>query len=442
MHVALVTHGLPHPSSNGGPITCWAIAEALLKAKHRVTVVALAYPWDYFNTPERQAAVLELGAKLFQVETSADEEGSADAQNDSTGRIHRMLRFCFRPELSYFFPTANLAPRMERVLRDVAPDVMFVYHWDSLAAIHGLNLAPRMVGVGDPWHLPNLRRWQQAVPKPTRSYLLWTLGTLRDSYHCPKFMVELLNECEASSCFQAREAEWFRRNGATRCTYVRSPVADTDGADRQKLRNAMPKRSKPKILLGPSNLNSTSTSAGIRLFAREILPRLEHELGPENFEVHVVGEGEPPPELAKMLPRPSVKLRGRVEPADSEFLSADIQLVPTPFILGIRLRIIVGFSFGCCVVAHSSDAVNLPEMVHEKNALVASDGDGLARAIIRALRDSKLRDQLGANARSTYEQFFAPHVAAAPIVRELEKISEEGEGTRSDDGTVYKREEK
>ncbi|MCB7128036.1 MAG: glycosyltransferase [Candidatus Brocadiales bacterium] len=159
------------------------------------------------------------------------------------------------------------------------------------------------------------------------------------------------------------------------------------------------------------------------MFAKEILPRLERELGPEGFKVHVVGEGEPPPELAKLLPRPSVKLCGRIEPADSEFLSADIQLVPTPFVLGIRLRIIVGFSFGCCVVAHTNETLNLPEMIHEENALLASDGPGLAETIIRAARDPKLRERLGVNARRTYERYFAPEVAAAPIVAELERLA-------------------
>jgi glycosyltransferase involved in cell wall biosynthesis len=168
------------------------------------------------------------------------------------------------------------------------------------------------------------------------------------------------------------------------------------------------------------------------LFAKEILPRLEHELGPEGFEVHVVGEGEPPLELARVLPRPSVKLRGRIEPADSEFLSADIQLVPTPFVLGIRLRVIVGFSFGCCVVAHTNEAVNLPEMVNGKNALLASNGKGLAEAIIRAVRDPAMRNRLGLNARQTYEYYFAPKVAAAPIVTELERLSHERRPSQSE----------
>ncbi len=191
-----------------------------------------------------------------------------------------------------------------------------------------------------------------------------------------------------------------------------------------QLRSSMKAGGKPKILLGPSNLEATSTSAGIRLFAREILPRLERELGPDGFEVHVVGEGQPPKELANMLPRPTVRLRGRVEPADAEFLSADVQLVPTPFVLGIRLRIITGFAFGTCVVAHRSDAVNIPEMVHEENALLASNGSGLATEIIRAIRDPALRERLGTAARRTYERYFSPEVAAAPVVSELERLAE------------------
>jgi hypothetical protein len=160
-------------------------------------------------------------------------------------------------------------------------------------------------------------------------------------------------------------------------------------------------KTKPKILLGPSNVAATSTSAGIRLFATDILPRLEQALGPEGFEVHVVGEGKPPEELQ----------------------SCDIQLVPTAIVLGMRVRIVVGFSFGCCVVAHTNDRVNLPEMEDGRNALLGSNGEELANAIVRALRDPELRARLGENARSTYELYFAPDRAAAPIVAELERLA-------------------
>lgn len=421
MHFALVTHGLPQPSTNGGPMTCWAITTSLLAAGHRVTVVALSYPGDYFNTPERRVCVMDAGADLIQVETKVPVRLQPQVAS-VPGKIRGKLNRVFCPDISCFFPTVAVVPRMKEVLERARPDAMFVYHWDSLAAVHGLDVAPRMAAVGDPWHLPGLRRWQQTPPRLTRDYLVWTILTVRNLRHCPKAMVRLLNTCEASGCFQAHAAAWLRRNGASHCAYLRSPVMDACGPDWRKLRESMQATKKPRILLGPSNLEITSTSAGLRLFAKEILPRLEQELGPEGFEVHIVGEGRPPRELAGILPRPSVKLRGRVEPADPEFLSADVQLVPTPFVLGVRLRIISGFSFGCCVVAHRNEALNIPEMVHERNALLAGDGGGLAAAIIRASRDGALRERLGTAARQTYERHFSPEVAATPIIQEMERL--------------------
>jgi len=424
MHFALVTHGLPQPSSNGGPMTCWAITDALLAAGHRVTVVSLSYPGDPFNTPDRQARLLDLGVDVQLVEAPTTRAGKPQKQwiGSRLSRLSWALREVVRPDLASFLPTVALAPRMNHVLEHVKPDAMFVYHWDSLAAVQGLGAAPRMAGVGDPWHLPNLRRWQHAAPRPTLSYMWWTLRTLRDARHCPGVMVRLLNDCEGSGCFQAQAATWLRRKGAAHCVYLRSPLVDSCGDDWQRRRLVTQAGNKPRILLGPSNLETTSTSAGLRLFAKQILPRLEHELGPDGFEVHIVGEGQPPKELARILPRPSVRLRGRVEPADAEFLSADVQLVPTPFVLGIRLRIITGFSFGTCVVAHHNEAANIPEMIHGENALLAPDGAGLAAAIVRVFRDHNLRERLGFAARLTYERYFTPEVAASPIVAELERL--------------------
>jgi glycosyltransferase involved in cell wall biosynthesis len=156
-------------------------------------------------------------------------------------------------------------------------------------------------------------------------------------------------------------------------------------------------------------------------FAREVLPALERELGTEAFEVRVVGEGEPPPELAR--PHPSVTLTGRIEPADDEFRSADVQLVPTPFALGKRVRIIVGWSFGCPVVAHQAEAGPLPELREGENALLAGNGRGLAEALARLARDETLRRRIAEGGRQTYEQIFAPAVAARPIVERLTALA-------------------
>jgi Glycosyl transferases group 1 len=398
--LALLMHALPQPSSSGAPITGWAILEQMLAAGHEVAVLSLVYPSDPFDSEERRQLVCSTGAELVLVPVVP---GAPD-------------------ERLWMLPTASLRPALCETLTAVAPDAILAYHWDVLAATHGLRVAPRFGVVDDPWHLPNLRRWQATRPRPTLHYLRWTRWTLRGIRPATRAMVELLEDCEASACFQAEAAAWLGRKGASACRYVVAPVPDAGGHDWAERRGAL-RSPKPRILLGPSNLAATSTSAGIRLFARKILPVLERELGPEGFEVHVVGEGEPPAELARLLPRPSVIVRGRVEPADHEFLASDVQLVPTPFVLGKRVRIIVGFSFGCCVVAHAADAVNLPELADGDNALVAADGEGLARAVVRAVRDGELRARLSAGARRTFEELFRPEAAGRRIVETLERLA-------------------
>jgi hypothetical protein len=95
-----------------------------------------------------------------------------------------------------------------------------------------------------------------------------------------------------------------------------------------------------------------------------------------------------------------------VFPADSEFLTADILLVTVPAKTGSRVRIINGFNFGSCIVAHTANALGIPELQHEENVLMADTGRGLAAEIVRAAEDPSLQNKLRENGRRTYEQFY------------------------------------
>lgn len=413
MKVALLSHGLPQPSSLGGPMTAWAVLAQLAAEGHDATVLALRYPGDPFYSAEREQAVEETAAGLVVIPVGPEHELRSPA-----GTVELRAG----PGLERIFPTAGLRPRVEEALRAARPEAIFAYHWDTLAASHRLRVAPRLGVVDDLWHMPNRRRWQRARPAASRSYLYWTLSTLRGLRPTTKAMVALLRDCEASGAFQAETAAWLRGKGVPRCEYLHAPLTDA-GGPHWKARRAEVRNERPRILLGPSQLGATSTRAGLQLFATEILPALERELGPDGFRVRVVGEGDPPAELARLLPRPSVVLTGRIEPADEEFLAADVQLVPTPYVLGKRVRIIVGWSFGCCVVAHAAEAVNLPELRNGVNALLGGDGASIAGAVVRAVREPDLARRLGAGGRSTYETLFHPRVAARALVERLERVA-------------------
>jgi hypothetical protein len=407
MHIAVVTHGLPQPSTNGAPITSWALVRQLLDEGHEATVVSLCYPDDAFTrSPERQETLRAEGAGLVLVDVRPEDLETVPRREGNP--------------LATAFPTLRLVPQFGELLSGLEPDAIFAYHWDSLAATHGLDIAPRFGAVDDPWHLPNLRRWQHAHPRPSRAYLRWSVTTLLGIGPVRRAMVALLNDCDGAGAFQAETAAWLRRSGARDCAYLHAPLVDPcpDGVHRVE-RDGEPIR----ILLGPSQLGATSTSAGLRFFAEKVLPPLERELDTGEFEVHVVGAGEPPVELRRILPRDTVVLRGWVDEIEPEFLAADIQLSPTPFVLGKRMRLIAGWAHGLCVVAHSSEAVNLPELKDGQNGLLAADGPGLARALARAVRDPALRRRLGDAGRRTYEETFHPTVAAGALVGRLEALA-------------------
>ena len=170
------------------------------------------------------------------------------------------------------------------------------------------------------------------------------------------------------------------------------------------------------------HLRGISTISGLNVLVEHVLPRLTLELGAEGFEVHVVGDYEPPDVLRGSLEHPAVRLRGHVEPPDDEFLRADVLLVPTPIRTGPRVRILAGFSFGCCVVAHSANRLGIPALAHGENALLG-ESDHLAKLTLEALRDGALRERLGAAGRRLYESRFTPEKAGGRIVEELQRIA-------------------
>jgi glycosyltransferase involved in cell wall biosynthesis len=234
-------------------------------------------------------------------------------------------------------------------------------------------------------------------------------------------MVALLNECEGSANFAAHHAASLRRRGASRCEYLRTPVEDRAGGDWLAERERHRAKPRPRVLL-IGHLRGISTLEGLDLFARGMLPRLEARLGEDGFEARIVGAYEAPRHLTKALARPTVRLLGHVGRVEDEFRAADLVLVPTPIPLGARVRILSAFSFGCPVVAHDSNALGIPELVHEDNVLLGHAPGELADGVLRVLADESLARRLERRGRDTFERYFAPPVAAGEVARRLHAL--------------------
>jgi hypothetical protein len=89
-------------------------------------------------------------------------------------------------------------------------------------------------------------------------------------------------------------------------------MPDLAGPDWREKRAAAQAEPGPPRILMIGHLRGIGTISGLHLFVPEILPALTRELGPDGFEVHVVGGQEPPAAFVEGLRHPAVRLRGQI----------------------------------------------------------------------------------------------------------------------------------
>ena len=421
MHIALLMYGFPDSEGNGAPMASWAIASYLARIGHKITVCSLIEhdnpAWDISRAEELLSAH---GIALEPVKVELVDRKIRRGSFLLT--LADFLKWLVSPDNERLFFMGEAGPDVQPVLKRVGPDVILYYHLEGLVSTYDYAPhLPRLAVIGDPPNLSFYYRWRNAPFSFSAQYLMFGLRAVHGLYHIPKRLKKMLSHCDYHGELAAHHAEWFRKIGVTDCEYIKMPIRDEAGPGWEEKRKKAKKSDKPRIMM-IGDITSASSLAGLILFAREVLPTLENSLGPEGFEVHIIGRGTLPADMVPLLDRPSVKIRGRVEEAAPEFLSSDILFVPTSIPLGVRTRIIVGFSFGCCVVAHAANANGTPEMVHNESALLASDGPGLAREIVRAIKDKDFGRKLGFNGRKVYEKNFHPDKAASLIAEKLLRI--------------------
>jgi glycosyltransferase involved in cell wall biosynthesis len=428
MQFVLLTCGLPGPAYHGGAVTCWAIVKAMLARGHKVTVLSLFDISDtnpYLESRDIQTKGLnDIGAEVEFMEYKYKELTGTDNPANLFSKTAKRIGSISSPQIERYFPWVRLKSSVQKKLQAIKPDALFAYHFDALSAVYDTNIAPIMAGVGDLWHWPGYFRLK-ATDSSIRKYLINYPYYFAFQNISKRLMLKMLRPCKKRGAFAAHYAEWLRnQRDFEDALYLRTPAHDPVGDRWYELRehyNNKRESKKFKILM----IGDIGTAAkwGLRLLISEVLPVLEKRFGPEEFEIHLVGGGNIDHEFKILHELPYVKIRGRIVPPDAEFLSSDILFVPTPITLGIRVRIITGFSYGSCIVTHIANKTGIPEITHEGNALVSGTGAGLAEEIIRALLDESLRKRLEENARRTFEESFSEKTAAESIVMEIEKLT-------------------
>lgn len=392
-------------------MTCWAIIEQMILAGHNVKLVFLQ---------ESENAELSNADQLKRLNTVFPALQYSRLNVPERNAINNGWRQFFSALFmtkKYLLPAFCLIDQLAKECDEFSADVIFNYHYTAAASTSKLGKIPQITITGDLLCQPILSRWGLEPKKLSVQYLIRTIRTAQSVYMYRRLMPRLLASSAVAGSFGYHDALWLRRNGVPQSEHFYSPIND-DWAGRRCKKNG----GKVKIIAGVSNMASTSTHAALILIAEDVLPTLERELG-DGFEMHIIGQGKPPKQILEKIPSGVLRIRGFVDSIEEEFDTADILLQPTPVFVGFRIRIVKGFCHSVCVITHSNDTVNMPEIKAGENALVGDTGGEIAELTLRAIRDSDLRRRIAENGRKTYEEFYIPSKAVKKILERITEIT-------------------
>lgn len=416
MKVCVVLVNVPDVGRGGGGNRASGLLEQLRLHGHEVHLVSVI--GKHAGDPRTREAierVSEMGISVYPVPYIRDIPGFQAPYS---------LRSMFETPEDFFCPYEK-ATRAEvtKVVRDIAPDCVFSFSIDPLVYVQELGEFPVLSVLSETMNL-NMRVQLKYGPpvlnlaRPS-TYYPWIVEKLRI---LARERLDVLHGKKPTLLAMSgpHYVRWAKSKGISGVELFRTSAAD---GGYRPLRKEAPPEGATVLVIG--HLHSTNNGAGLSYLFEHLLPALDRLQGVPRHRIRVVGAYDRVrPDLRKWLSSDKVEFAGPVTPADDEFRKADIVLVPVQTETGPRSRIISAFSYGSCVVAHSNNALGIPELVHGHNCLLGGNGRDLAEALRTALLDGDLRQRLAAEGRVVYEQFYSHEFAGGCLEKLLRKTVE------------------
>jgi glycosyltransferase involved in cell wall biosynthesis len=116
-------------------------------------------------------------------------------------------------------------------------------------------------------------------------------------------------------------------------------------------------------------------------------------------------------------------MRGWVSDINAEIVQSAVFLVLTN-VYGFNVgntRILLAWSLGACIIAHSSSAFSMPELVHGENILLGETADEIAELVVRAIRDPGLRQRIGRGGYNTFCNYYRSEIVVPMMLEEIDR---------------------
>ncbi|MCF8150171.1 MAG: glycosyltransferase family 4 protein [Sulfuritalea sp.] len=326
----------------------------------------------------------------------------------------------------YLFPAVAARPAVADQVKAIQPDVIAsIWSWEALAASYDIPGVPKFVYYGNPNHKPPEAQFRypalfdietSGLIGRLKFGILKLLNRAREIQH-----LRMMAACEATANNALIDASYYTAMGHPRSIYLQNMWPDAAGG---AVFGGRPAADGLTHICGSvGNVGATGNTFGLHFLGAELMPCLRTRLGDEAAVMDIFGGGKPRSLVASVLRDPSIRLRGWVGDLNAEIVRSAAFLVLTNaygFNVG-NTRILLAWSLGACVIAHTSSALSMPEMVHGENALLGETAEEIADLVVQAIRDPDLRARVGRGGYDTFLKYYRSETVVPRMLVEIDR---------------------
>ena len=393
--IVLALAGLPSQGNHGGAQTCYGIIEALRNQYDLHIVSFYETSNQYLRDKKKNEDLLKkLKIKINYVKIEKD------IKKNFFQKLIILKDFFFQ-NLENYYKWAKYNNKLKPILKRINPRFIICYHYEPLVAMYELNykIFPMF---GDPSQKIIENFFIKKINNSTSLKIIYKLQLKILTSILDRLFIKITKNCEKVFFFAAHYVEWSKNLGV-KSYYIRTPLYDNFKNNQNR------KKNKKFSILMIGDLSGTVTKSGLDFFFLKIYPKLIKKIHEKDFEVNIIGRNFISYKKKYNFIN-NINFLGRVEPADKYFQKSDIILTPNIIDLGIRVRIITAFGYGCPVITHQSNKRGIPEIKSNFNALVASSSEKITNHILEIYKNIPLRKKISSNGKKTFKKYFTHNV--------------------------------
>ena len=388
----MVNAGKISPDENGGASVYFSHLELLSLAGYQIHLLACI--WDETPFNEDDYKLIKPFVKHITFYKPIFKKPKKD--------LNRLYKALFNPALFeyYFLNQQNVSFLKSHIAENNIDLVWAEWRWTAIWAWQAKLNCPLIYAHHDwEYKLALLRK------KPDLNKRFHTFQKKRIEMQ----LVKNVTACVSGSATEATEIQQITNK---KTLYLPTTYPEIT-------RQLNPKPTPDLIHLG--GMGTTANRLGLERFLDLCWQPIKNEI--PTIQLKIIGTlNGASPALLKKLKTENIQCLGFVSNLDEIMHPEAIHIIPWEFNTGTRTRIPQAFNYQQVLVATKASAACFPELINDKNCILANDLNEMSKQIINLYKNPKKRAILAQQAKVTFYQNFTAQSQVKPLKAFLKTI--------------------